>query len=132
MPNSDKIRIWLKLLLYLFAIHSLTAGLLLIILPEDSLAYFGFIITNRFFTTQSGIFHVVMAVCYILAAQNLDSGGILISFIIIAKSIAAVFLLTYYLFVEHILLIIIFGFGDLIMAIVLWIAYTGFKIGNQK
>ncbi len=132
MPDSDKIRIWLKVLLYLFAIHSLTAGLLLIILPEDSLAYFGFIITNRFFTTQSGIFHVVMAVCYILAAQKLDSDGILISFIIIAKSIAAIFLLTYYLFIEHILLVIIFGFGDLIMAIVLWIAYTGFKIGNQK
>lgn len=131
MPGSNNISIWLKTLLYLYAIHSFTAGLLLIVLPDNGLAYFGFNITNRFFTTQSGVFHIVMSVCYVLTAIRLKRGKLLIIFIITAKSMAATFLFAYYFFVDHILLVFIFGIGDLLMAIILWILYDQYNKAKQ-
>ena len=131
MPGSNNISIWLKTLLYLYAIHSFTAGLLLIILPDSGLAYFGFNITNRFFTTQSGVFHIVMSVCYTSTALRLEQGRLMIIFIVIAKSIAAIFLFTYYFIIEHIMLILIFGIGDLLMAIILWVIYDQYKKAKQ-
>ncbi|MEA3477993.1 MAG: hypothetical protein U9R60_07430 [Bacteroidota bacterium] len=131
MSNPEKIGKWLKILLYLFTIHSFTAGVLLIILPSESLMYFGFETINRFFTTQSGVFHIVMAVCYLLSALKLNEASLMIHFIIIAKSLAAIFLLTYYFFVTHILFVLIFGFGDLAMAIILFMIYSLFKKENH-
>jgi hypothetical protein len=96
-------------------------------LPDDGLAYFGFKVTNRFFTTQSGVFHVVMALGYVIAGIIPDQSKLLIWFIVLAKMLAAVFLFTYYFFVDMIPLILVFGIGDLLMAVALWIIYLNYK-----
>ena len=127
MGGKENIRFYLALLLYLFAIHSFTAGLLLIVLPDDGLAYFGFTVKNRFFTTQSGVFHIVMAIGYALAGIFPQQSKLLIYFIVLAKLLAAVFLFTYYFFIDMIPLVLIFGIADLLMAIALWIIYLKYK-----
>jgi hypothetical protein len=127
MLASARWRYGLKVLLYLFAIHSLIAGFLLIVLSNDGLAYFGFPVSNRFFTTQSGVFHIVMAIGYIMAADVPEKSRLLINFIILAKLIAAIFLITYFFIIERIILVIIFGSGDFLMAVVLWTLYSRFK-----
>jgi len=55
----------------------------------------------------------------------------MIIFIVIAKSIAAIFLFTYYFFIEHIILVFVFGIGDLLMAIILWVAYDQYNKAKQ-
>jgi hypothetical protein len=127
MAGKLKIRSCLVLLLYLFAFHSFTAGLLLIILPDDGLAYFGFKVSNRFFTTQSGVFHIVMAFAYLIAGIIPDHSKSLIYFIVLAKMLAAIFLFIYYFFVDMIPLVLLFGIGDLLMAFALWIIYLNYK-----
>lgn len=132
MLTAARLRSLLKVLLYLFAIHSVIAGFLLIVLPGEGLAQLGFPVSNRFFTTQSGVFHIVMAVCYVMAADVPEKSRLLINFIIVAKLIASIFLMTYFFIIERITLVFIFGIGDFLMAVVLWSLYSRFKSFKRK
>ena len=132
MLTAARLRSVLKVLLYLFALHSVIAGFLLIALPGEGLAQLGFPVSNRFFTTQSGVFHIVMAVCYVMAADDPEKSRLLINFIIVAKLIASIFLMTYFFIIERIILVLIFGTGDFLMAIVLWSLYSRFKSFKRK
>ncbi|MBU0529818.1 hypothetical protein KKF86_08710 [bacterium] len=61
----------LVITLWLVTAHSLLAGLGMILLPIDWIAYFNITPSeHRFFITQGGVFHIVMALAYGMAALN--------------------------------------------------------------
>ena len=107
-----------QLLLYLIALHSFCVGIALIVLPFSVLSWFGFTIDPyRFFSTQGGVFHVVMSIGYLLAAKNPLAEKSLIIFIILAKWIAFLFLGFYFLFSEMVPVIAISAVSDGLMGL---------------
>lgn len=112
-----------KILLWLIAIHSCVAGLLLIILGDEGMQFFGFMDGNAFFQVQGGVFHLVMCVAYVMAAMNLKKSKQLIIFIILAKTIALLYLLAYFIFIDQILVVLISGIADGLMALMVYFFY---------
>lgn len=118
----------LSILLWLITIHSAVVGIALILLPFQLLEFFGYFgYSGIFFKTQGGVFHVVMAVAYALAAVNLGKAHFVIVFIIAAKSMATIFLLSYYIWIEPIWTVFFSAMGDGAMAIVLYLVYSKYK-----
>ena len=118
----------LSLLLWLFTVHSAMVGIALILIPFQLLEFFGYFgYSGIFFKTQGGVFHVVMAVAYGLAAINLEKAHFVIVFIIAAKSMATLFLLTYYFWIEPIWTVFFSALGDGAMAAVLYLVYSKYR-----
>jgi len=114
----------LILFLKLVAFHSLAVGISLIFIPPQYLKLFGFQKeTTCFFQIQGGVFHIVMFVAYFLASINLPTSSLLIRFIIIAKTMALIFLLIYFIYIETILVIFLSAIGDGLMALLIFIFY---------
>ena len=110
----------LSVFLWLIALHSFLVGIGLILLPSDIFQFLEFKSNiDRFFSTQGGVFHIAMAVCYSMAAYDNKKYNALTQFSIIVKFIASIFLIPYYFFVSSRLLIIISGISDLLMAVIL-------------
>ena len=106
------------LLLNLIALHSLLVGIGLIVLPFNVLSMLGFTVDPyRFFSTQGGVFHLVMAVAYYLAARDPISESNLVIFIIIAKWIAFFFLSLFFIFGEHIAVVALSAVSDGLMGL---------------
>ena len=127
--NLDKPETQLKVFLWLIALHSLSVGIGLILFPPSYLEFFGFEnYSFSFFQVQGGVFHIVMAMAYIMASNYMYKSPGLIIFSVSAKSMATVFLIIYYLFVESSWMIIMSALGDAIMASILYLLYTRFKI----
>ncbi len=102
-----------RLTLQLIALHSFLVGIALIVLPFGVLSWFGFTVDPyRFFSTQGGVFHIVMSVAYLLASRNPLSEKSLLIFIISAKWIALIFLSLYFLFVEMVPVIAMSAVSD--------------------
>ncbi len=96
-------------------------GMALIILPGDMLAWFGFTVDSlRFFSTQGGVFHIIMGIAYLLASREPNHERRLILFIISAKSIAFIFLGTYYLIGAMIPIIALSAISDGLMGLIVW------------
>ena len=115
--KSDKI---LSLFLWLVAIHSFLVGIGLIFSPSEVFEFLEFNSTfDRFFSTQGGVFHIAMAVCYEMAAVNLVKYKQLIIFSIIVKFIATVFLLSYFLIISSQWMIILSAISDFLMGTIL-------------
>jgi len=113
-----------QLLLYLVALHSFSVGIALIVLPFGVLSWFGFTIDPyRFFSTQGGVFHIVMTVAYLLAARNPLSEKNLIIFIILAKWIAFFFLGFYFLFSEMVPVVAISAVSDGLMGLLVMLFF---------
>lgn len=122
----------LRLFLYLIAAHSLIVGINLIVFPAEWMTEFGFgQISEGFFKAQGGVFHIVMAVAYSLAAWRPGEYRILIIFSIAAKLIATVFLFSYFLFINPVMMILLSGIGDLIMGLLLVFLFRKFSISNM-
>lgn len=117
----------LRILLWLIAIHSCVAGILLILLGPEQLSIFGFDIHEKFFSTQGGVFHIVMSIAYFMGAETIGKSNQIISFAIVAKFIATLFLLSYFLFKNHIWMVLISGIGDFLMGIVLLVVFLHYK-----
>ncbi len=116
-----------KVVLLLITIHSIAVGIALIILPFEILAWFGFTVDPyRFFSTQGGVFHIVMSVAYLLAARNPLSEKSLLIFIISAKWIAFFFLAFYFLFAEMVPVIALSAVSDGLMGLVVLMFYLEF------
>ncbi len=130
---KNKIEI-LRLILILTAIHSFVVGMLLISLPSNIIELFGYSAdSERFFRTQGGVFHIVMALGYWMASRDILNSQVLIKFIILVKLIATAFLLIYYFFVTSLFIIISSGIVDLIIGIIIYIANTSAIISiNSK
>jgi hypothetical protein len=108
------------------ALHSLAVGLLLIFLPMDMISLFGFKSGEQFFTRQGGALHVAASVAYFMAAADPAGNRNIIIFSAAVKSIAVIFLFSYYILVESIMLVLLSAIGDLGMAVViLVILYRG-------
>ncbi len=111
----------LRLFLLLIALHSLITGVMLITLPPSWMTPFGFnAITEPFFKAQGGVFHLVMVAAYLPAARNPNANQVLIRFSIIAKLMAVLFLIPYFIFVSSNLVVLLSGLGDLLMGAILF------------
>jgi len=110
--------------LWLVALHSFLVGIGLIVLPSSAFEFFGYEQTfDRFFSSQGGVFHIAMAVCYGLAGYDKIRYKSLILFTIVVKLMATVFLASYYLFVSSQWLIIISCLSDLSMGLIVFYLY---------
>lgn len=110
----------LQLLLLAVALHSAGVGAGLIWHPAALLSSCGFApVGEPFFVVQGGIFHVVMAVGYLLAARDPARQEGLVDFIIVVKIMALAFLTVYWLFFARVLTILASGLVDGAMALVI-------------
>lgn len=117
----------LMMILALVAVHSFCVGIGLIIRPAELMRMFGFgLCYERFFPTQGGVFHIVMAIGYIMAAVDVDKYRCLAIFSIVVKLLATVFLLTYFLFMEPIWLVLASGIGDGLMGLLIYLSLRSY------
>lgn len=115
---------FIRIFLVLVGLHSIAVGINLISFPPSWMATFGFLpITENFFKVQGGVFHIVMAVAYLLAAWKPVDCQILIIFSIIAKFIATVFLFSYFFIIGGAPTILLSGIVDFLMGVVLLFLY---------
>lgn len=118
----------LSIILWLVALHSFVVGIGLIITPSNIFEYLGYnICTERFFPTQGGVFHIIMAIGYAIGAIRLAKSNDLVIFSIIVKFCATLFLIIYFIFVKQTWLILFSGIVDCIMGIAIWWAYSNFR-----
>jgi len=98
-------------------------GLALITQPAILMEWSGFNSeSERFFPAQGGVFHLLMAVAYVMGAMNSKKYHYLIIFSIIVKAVAMTFLLVYCITVEFKWTILFFGLGDGVMGAMIFIA----------
>jgi len=110
----------ISIFLWLVSIHSFLVGIGLIFLTSSAFESLGFKSTfDRFFSTQGGVFHIAMAVCYALAGHDQVKYKQLIIFSIVVKFIATIFLFSYFIIISSQLLIILSGISDLLMGLVI-------------
>jgi hypothetical protein len=121
----------LSVFLWIVALHSILVGIGLIVLPTSVFEFLGYRLTfDRFFSTQGGVFHIVMAIGYAMAGYDLKRFECLIIFSIIVKFIATVFLIIYFIIISSQLLIIFSGISDFIMGLVILFFYSKLKQEN--
>ncbi|MCW9094722.1 MAG: hypothetical protein OQJ74_02640 [Ignavibacteriaceae bacterium] len=112
------------------ALHSFFVGVCLILLPSSVFEYLGFDPSfERFFSTQGGVFHIIMSVCYAMGAYDVKKFLTLVIFSFIVKFIAAIFLLLYFVLISSQLLIILSCISDLVMGLIIFILYI--KLDKQ-
>lgn len=120
----------LVIILWVIAFHSFCVGVGLIVAPSELFELLGYTkCTERFFPTQGGVFHIIMAVGYIMAALKYPQSDDLVVFIIIVKLSATVFLLIYFIAVKQTWVILFSGISDGLMSFVVYLIYT--KSKNQ-
>lgn len=120
----------ISVFLWLVAIHSFIVGVCLIVLPSSVFEFLGFNSSSeRFFSTQGGVFHIIMSVCYAMGASDIKKYLALIVFSFIVKFIAAIFLLLYFIIISSQLLIILSCISDLAMGIIIYYLYS--KLDKQ-
>lgn len=124
-PRVDKI---LSGFLWLVSFHSFLVGIGLIVLPTSEFESLGYQSTfDRFFSTQGGVFHIVMAVGYAMAGYDKKRFECLILFSIIVKFTATIFLLIYFFTMSSQFLIILSGISDFLMGLIILFLYNRLK-----
>jgi len=118
----------LAIFLWSIAFHSFAVGLGLIFMPYRFLEPLGYAsCAERFFSAQGGIFHIVMAIGYAMAAVKSQEFECLVIFSIVVKLAAALFLFTYALLIKNLPVILLSGIFDFLMGIVLLFLYRHAK-----
>jgi hypothetical protein len=118
----------LSIILWLVAFHSFVVGVSLIITPSSIFEYLGYnICTERFFPTQGGIFHIIMAIGYAMGAVRIPKSNDLVIFSIIVKICATFFLFIYFISAKHTFVILFSGIADGIMGTAILWAYLNFR-----
>jgi hypothetical protein len=106
-----------KLLVRLIALHSVIVGTMFLLAPDWTMKFAGWqSISPVFFAYQAGIFHVVLAVAYLLEYRQYRGVSILVT----AKVIAFVFLITATIIDPIPWAVWTSGIIDGIMALVVW------------
>jgi len=123
----------LSALLWLVALHSLAVGAGLVWHPSSLLLQMGYDpCYEPFFPTQGGVFHIVMAVGYAMAAWNLKRNQCLAIFTMVVKTMATIFLLLYWGLANPLPVILASGLADGAMAIlVIWAYVTWRRADNE-
>jgi hypothetical protein len=125
--NLSDPRTRLRIFLFLVAAHSLAVGLNLIFFPPRLMTLFGYApIGEPFFKVQGGVFHLVMVTVYTLGAWDPHRHRSLVLLSVIAKGIATVFLVTYYVLVDPIIVVLLSGIGDALMGLVIALLHRSF------
>jgi hypothetical protein len=122
----------LKWALWLIAIHSICFGISLVIFPIPVIEFFGFRLVEKFFADQGGVFHLIVAVAYIWAALDLENSFKLIVLSVVTKFTATLFLLCYYLFASHIIMILFSGIIDFLMGFAILSLYLLYRNQLEK
>ena len=118
---------WLQIILILMCLHSFIVGVALIFTPGKLMPFFGLAVpVEKFFQVQGGVFHIVMAMAYFIAALWYDRNQGLLLFIILAKFLAAIFLFSFYFLVEMAWTILFSGIVDCLMGLTILWAYLNF------
>jgi hypothetical protein len=122
----------LRLFLWLVALHSFVVGILLIVLPARAFPAFGYgPIGDAFFKVQGGVFHLVMVFGYAGGARRPADNQPLIVFAIAAKGLATLFLLSYFIFADRLLVVLLSGIGDGVMGALILFLNRAFKAGHS-
>jgi hypothetical protein len=126
----------LSTVLWLIAVHSIAMGMALITQPAILMEWSGFGSEyERFFPTQGGVFHLLMAVAYTMGAIDSPKYYYLIVFSIVVKAVATAFLLVYCFTVEFKWTFLSFGLIDGVMGTMIFIAlrhHLYFQKTNRK
>lgn len=131
MPTSLSPVRRLAILLWLVALHSFCVGILMILRPAPLMEMAGFAMNAEpFFTVQNGVFHIVLAIGYILAAAPEFRHRSLVVFTIVIKSMAAIFLFTYYFGFDARSVILLSGIGDGAMALAVFLCFRAAERGR--
>ncbi|MBC8214493.1 MAG: hypothetical protein ISR90_00415 [Candidatus Marinimicrobia bacterium] len=120
----SKVKQLLIVAMWFIALHSFVVGVCMIVMPIKFLHYFGFDITERFFLTQGGVFHIVMSVAYVMSVSRGKIYSNMLVFSFSAKFIATIFLVFYYTTISQNWVILLSGIGDCIMGIVILKFYS--------
>ncbi len=127
----------LSTVLWLVALHSIAMGLALIAQPALLMKLSGFSSEcERFFPAQGGVFHILMAVAYIMGATNIEKYYYLTVFSIIVKGLATLFLMIYCFAVEFKWIVLLSGIGDGVMGLMIFLALQNYlhlktRYGNR-
>ena len=127
----------LSTVLWLVALHSIVMGLALIAQPALLMKLSGFSSEcERFFPAQGGVFHILMAVAYIMGATNIEKYYYLTVFSIIVKGLATLFLMIYCFAVEFKWIVLLSGIGDGVMGLMIFLALQNYlhlktRYGNR-
>ena len=117
----------LSTVLWLVALHSISVGLALIAQPALLMKLSGFSSScERFFPTQGGVFHMLMAAAYVMGASNIKKYHYLIVFSIIVKAVATLFLIVYCFAVEFKWIVLLSGIGDSVMGLMIFLALQNY------
>ena len=109
---------YLNYLLMIISLHSALIGINLIILPAECFTNMNYNELNEpFYAYQGGVFHIVMAAGYFLAAIARNERKLFLLFIMIVKFCATVFLLIYFVFEKQIIIVLFSGVTDFIMGL---------------
>ena len=123
--KRSKTKFYFDSLLWIFVLHTTGVAIGLFVFPPEYLGIFGLdSYHGRFFQSQAGIFHLVFGVAYLLTLYQWEKAPALIFFVVVAKSIAIVFLVLYYFLFEPAWIILISAFGDGFLGITLLLLYT--------
>jgi hypothetical protein len=107
-----EVELWL---IRLIVVHSTAVGILLLFAPTWSANFGGWgSVEPLFFMRQAGVFHIIVAVGYLLEYRQ--RGGV--SFLVFTKSVAFVFLVSVTLFGETAWAVPLSAGGDGLMALV--------------
>jgi hypothetical protein len=132
MTENNPYKRMLELFLWLVALHSFLVGIALIVTPATVFVYFGYsTITEKFFPVQGGVFHIVLAIAYSMAARDVVHQQRMIMLAISAKIIATVFLFSYYFLIAPIWVVLLSGVIDGMMGSVLWYLFSRFVHGAE-
>jgi len=117
----------LSTILWLVALHSIAMGLALIAQPTLLMKLSGFSSEcERFFPAQGGVFHILMAVAYVMGATDIEKYHYLIVFSIIVKALATLFLIIYCFAVEFKWIVLLSGIGDGVMGLIIFLALENY------
>ena len=123
----------LSALLFLVALHSVLVGVGLIWHPSALMTRMGFDPCHEpFFPTQGGVFHVLMAVGYALAAVDLQRNRCLALFTVVVKTTATIFLILYWGLAGRQPVVLFSGLGDGAMAIAVAWAYVSWRRSTNE
>ena len=117
----------LRTILWLVAFHSFSIGLALITQPAFLMQLAGFGSDGEsFFLAQDGVFHILMAVAYLMGAVNIEKYYYFIVFSIIVKAAATFFLMVYCFAVDFKWIILLSGIGDFVMGLMIFMALQNY------
>lgn len=120
---TDNVNNWPALerwLVILIALHSLIVGVILLFTPEWILDFGGWDeAAESFFVRQGGAFHIVVAAGYLIEYFRHRT----INLLLVAKSVAVVFLFGMVLTGEGTLAVVLSALGDGAMLVVTWYAH---------